>query len=93
MAFSGAVKLADLDDFMAPAQDCIKPLIDEAKEKKKAKDALASGSKEKEEKEKEKRGIIKLDLAEQGIGHFDQIKTTKTETAKITLDDCLACSG
>ena len=34
MSFSGAVKIADgFDDFLAPSQSCIKPLIDAAAQK------------------------------------------------------------
>lgn len=78
MAFSGAVKLGDLDDFLAPSQACIKPQIDEAKAKK----------------SKQEGGSVKIEMdMSDDFGHFDQINTTAKSTAAITLADCLACSG
>jgi len=66
--FSGVLKLTDLDDFIAPSQECIKPVKVEQK----------SG-----------RGVIRID--------DDGTDVTKEppiyEKAKITLNDCLACSG
>ena len=30
--FSGVVKIADIDDYITPSQNCIKPLLDKEKE-------------------------------------------------------------
>ena len=30
--FSGVVKIADIDDYITPSQNCIKPMIDKEKE-------------------------------------------------------------
>lgn len=79
MAFSGAVMLGDLDDFLTPAQACVKPQIDEAKKRNNT-------------EEKGGRVTIQMDMSDD-IGHFNQIETTNNETAAITLADCLACSG
>ena len=74
--FSGALKLTDLDDFITPSQECIKPV---KVEKKPGKGAAA----------------IKLKVDSDGsyIEVDKQGTQTKLEKAKITLNDCLACSG
>ncbi|CAG8484006.1 10470_t:CDS:2 [Ambispora gerdemannii] len=75
MAFSGAVILTDLNDYIAPSQACIKPV-----EIKKNQGDGAPVS-------------IKID---DFGGHFEVSQDgseTKLETASITLNDCLACSG
>eukprot|EP00800_Vazella_pourtalesii_P000732 TRINITY_DN1063_c0_g1_i2.p1 TRINITY_DN1063_c0_g1~~TRINITY_DN1063_c0_g1_i2.p1 ORF type:complete len:457 (-),score=109.27 TRINITY_DN1063_c0_g1_i2:570-1940(-) len=56
--FSGILKLTDLDDFITPSQECIKPV---------QRPSRSSG----------------------GV----PTESTKLETAKISLNDCLACSG
>ncbi|XP_064089535.1 cytosolic Fe-S cluster assembly factor narfl-like [Macrobrachium nipponense] len=65
--FSGVLKLSDLDDFISPSQDCVKPVKVEAK----------TG-----------RGVIQIE-----DDALDSLSTPKYEKAKITLSDCLACSG
>ncbi|XP_077980347.1 cytosolic Fe-S cluster assembly factor narfl-like [Glandiceps talaboti] len=71
--FSGALQITDLDDFITPSQECIKPVKVERK----------AG------------GIAKIKIEDDGS--YFQISgdgsATKLEKAKITLDDCLACSG
>eukprot|EP00457_Paulinella_chromatophora_P007364 gb/GEZN01007387.1/.p1 GENE.gb/GEZN01007387.1/~~gb/GEZN01007387.1/.p1 ORF type:complete len:505 (-),score=73.67 gb/GEZN01007387.1/:30-1490(-) len=85
--FSGAVKLANLDDFLAPSQACIKPLLQE---------------KDNEKDKKNKGPSVKIDLDMSGVqesssilpGHFKQIKMNATKkTATVSLNDCLACNG
>eukprot|EP00471_Norrisiella_sphaerica_P003306 CAMPEP_0184489920 /NCGR_PEP_ID=MMETSP0113_2-20130426/16656_1 /TAXON_ID=91329 /ORGANISM="Norrisiella sphaerica, Strain BC52" /LENGTH=504 /DNA_ID=CAMNT_0026873581 /DNA_START=30 /DNA_END=1544 /DNA_ORIENTATION=- len=103
--FSGAVKLADINDFLAPSQACIKPQLD-AKKRLKEKQMNASResqsvSRNQSGKRRRRRGIkleVKMDTEESSlgdtVGHFDQIKASSDgKTAKITLNDCLACSG
>ncbi|KAB0401612.1 hypothetical protein E2I00_007270, partial [Balaenoptera physalus] len=72
--FSGALQLTDLDDFIAPSQDCIKPMRVDKK----------PGS-----------GAAKIHI--ENDGSYFQVSqdggTKKLERAKISLDDCLACSG
>ncbi|XP_062517412.1 cytosolic Fe-S cluster assembly factor narfl-like [Corticium candelabrum] len=72
--FSSALRLTDLDDFIAPSQDCIKPVKVER----------LPGSKAGK-------------LAIENDGDYYQIDEQGTKTplpkAKITLNDCLACSG
>ena len=73
MAFSGAVTLTDLNDYITPGQECIKPV----------------------------ETVKKSEMVTVGIRHetgsLYQISVDGTEQdlekAKITLNDCLACSG
>ncbi|XP_058894466.1 cytosolic iron-sulfur assembly component 3 isoform X2 [Kogia breviceps] len=72
--FSGALQLTDLDDFIAPSQDCIKPMRVDKR----------PGS-----------GVAKIHIKDDG-SYFQVSQdggTKKLERAKISLDDCLACSG
>ncbi|XP_027990042.2 cytosolic iron-sulfur assembly component 3 isoform X4 [Eptesicus fuscus] len=72
--FSGALQLTDLDDFIGPSQDCIKPMKIDKK--------LGSG-------------VAKIHIEDDG-SYFQVSQdggTRKLERARISLDDCLACSG
>ncbi|CAL1280211.1 unnamed protein product [Larinioides sclopetarius] len=71
--FSGALQLIDLNDFITPSQECIKPVKLEKKENK-------GGS------------IVVTDEGDYFEKNEDGTKE-KLEKAKITLNDCLACSG
>lgn len=68
--FSGIVKIADIDDYITPSQNCIKPI-------------------------QEGTGKIKFDMNEKKLvlEKPDLIKTDKNNAAKVSLTDCLACSG
>ncbi|KAM4025216.1 cytosolic iron-sulfur assembly component 3 [Anomaloglossus baeobatrachus] len=72
--FSGVLQLTDLDDYIGPSQDCIKPVKVEKKPGK---------------------GAAKIRIEDDGS--YFQISqdgaSQKLEKAKITLNDCLACSG
>nr|XP_004652190.1 cytosolic iron-sulfur assembly component 3 isoform X1 [Jaculus jaculus] len=72
--FSGALQLTDLDDFIGPSQDCIKPV----KVNKKPGSSLA-----------------KIQIEDDGS--YFQVSpdgvAQKLEKAKVSLNDCLACSG
>ncbi|NWV22886.1 NARFL factor, partial [Origma solitaria] len=72
--FSGVLQLTELDDFIAPSQECIKPVKVDKKPGK-------AGAK------------IKIEAD----GSYFQVnqdgEAQKLEKAKITLNDCLACSG
>ena len=89
MSFSGAVKIADVTDYLVPSQACIKPLMD-------SKQSVKSNT--------SARGVVELDIDTMDSiqpGHFNQIRDVITNTngesidnkAMITLNDCLACSG
>ncbi|KAF9124734.1 hypothetical protein BGW39_007939 [Mortierella sp. 14UC] len=73
MAFSGALTLSDLNDFISPSQACIKPV-------EVAKTA-------------ETQGAIKVDNSGSYYEVSQDGSETKLETATISLNDCLACSG
>ncbi|KAG1967140.1 protein NAR1 [Pimephales promelas] len=72
--FSGVLQLTDLDDFITPSQECVKPVKVE---------------------KKQGRSVAKIQIEDDGSYfqvHQDGQKQ-KLEKAKITLNDCLACSG
>ncbi|XP_059717770.1 cytosolic iron-sulfur assembly component 3 isoform X2 [Haemorhous mexicanus] len=72
--FSGVLQLTELDDFIAPSQECIKPV-----------------------KVDKKPGKAAAKIRIEADGSYFQInqdgEAQKLEKAKITLNDCLACSG
>ncbi|XP_072916817.1 cytosolic Fe-S cluster assembly factor narfl isoform X1 [Hemitrygon akajei] len=72
--FSGVLQLTDLNDFITPSQECVKPVKVEKKQGKSS-------------------GIIRIE----NDGSYTQLNqdggVQKLEKAKITLNDCLACSG
>ncbi|CAK6964786.1 cytosolic Fe-S cluster assembly factor narfl [Scomber scombrus] len=72
--FSGVLQLTDLDDFITPSQECIKPV-----------------------KVEKKRGASVAKIQIEDDGSYFQVNQDggkqKLEKAKITLNDCLACSG
>lgn len=97
--FSTAVKLTDIDDYITPAQQCIKPLLTA----KPSAPTFTSTSTTTSSSIQ-----LTLDYEDIGIaqnkksnlnantsgGHFNQIKLDATKkTATITLSDCLSCSG
>ncbi|KAJ0001427.1 hypothetical protein NQD34_006447 [Periophthalmus magnuspinnatus] len=72
--FSGVLQLTDLDDFITPSQECVKPVKVEKKQGK---------------------SVAKIQIEDDGS--YIQVNQDggkqKLERAKITLNDCLACSG
>nr|XP_057905019.1 cytosolic Fe-S cluster assembly factor narfl [Doryrhamphus excisus] len=72
--FSGVLQLTDLDDFITPSQECVKPVKVEKKTGK---------------------SVAKIQIEDDGS--YVQINQEghkqKLQKAKITLNDCLACSG
>ncbi len=70
--FSGVLQLTDLDDFITPSQECVKPV----------------------KIEKNEGGVAKIQIEDDGSYYqLNAGNKTKLEKAKITLNDCLACSG
>ncbi|XP_028410171.1 cytosolic iron-sulfur assembly component 3-like [Dendronephthya gigantea] len=70
--FSGVLQLTDLDDFITPSQECVKPV----------------------KIEKREGGVAKIKVEDDGSYYqLNAGSKTKLEKAKITLNDCLACSG
>eukprot|EP00752_Nemacystus_decipiens_P011686 g10371.t1 len=93
-----SVFLGDLDDFIAPGQACINPLFTTAD------DAKASAARAPETSSGSNGGAaMVLELEDDGVPldamaveeavKPDLIKASNTQTAKVSLDDCLACSG
>ncbi|KAI0344850.1 iron hydrogenase [Trametopsis cervina] len=86
MAFSGALTLTDLNDFLSPAQACIKPVEQTNAPANHPDEGLASTE-------------IRVDSA----GSYYEVSADglkkgtgaqqKLQTAEISLNDCLACSG
>ncbi|KAM4656918.1 cytosolic iron-sulfur assembly component 3 isoform 1-T1 [Amazona ochrocephala] len=72
--FSGVLQLTDLDDYIGPSQECIKPV-----------------------KVEKKLGKAAAKIRIEADGSYFQVNqdggAQKLEKAKITLNDCLACSG
>ncbi|XP_068575201.1 cytosolic Fe-S cluster assembly factor narfl [Cebidichthys violaceus] len=72
--FSGVLQLTDLDDFITPSQECVKPVKVEKKHGK---------------------SVARIQIEDDGS--YVQVNRDggkqKLEKAKITLNDCLACSG
>ncbi|NXG09697.1 NARFL factor, partial [Sakesphorus luctuosus] len=72
--FSGVLRLTDLDDFIGPAQECVKPV-----------------------KVEKQAGTAAAKIRIEADGSYFQIHqdgaAQRLEKAKITLNDCLACSG
>ncbi|WFD35295.1 Cytosolic Fe-S cluster assembly factor nar1 [Malassezia cuniculi] len=73
MAFSGALTLTDLNDYLGPSQACIKPVNAPAYEPT---------------------GETEIAIDNGGVYETGGARErTRLETAQISLNDCLACSG
>ena len=82
--FSGAIIISDMDDFIRPSQECIKPV---QVEKKKA----ADGSKRIHRRiEIDQESGAVSEISSDDKKEEEKIQLKKVE---ITLADCLACSG
>lgn len=103
MAFSGGVKLGDLDDFINLAQDCVKPLIEAAAGGGAAKldgsgmdSALQRGNMalaaEPVVPLVQRPNLIKAREKRVEAGE-DGAPAKKAQIGQVTLSDCLACSG
>ncbi|MES1918850.1 hypothetical protein MHBO_000746 [Bonamia ostreae] len=78
--FSTGIKIADINDYVNLETDCI---FDESKESPKNKSIKIS-----------QKNLVSIKSQSKAKSHFNQIRTNpKTKNAKITLEDCLACSG
>ena len=73
MAFSGVLQLTDLDDFITPSQECIKPV----KVEKKIATANSKGAK------------IKIEADGSYLEELNDGSMKKLPKAQITLADCL----
>ncbi|KAF8070133.1 iron hydrogenase [Lyophyllum atratum] len=88
MAFSGALTLTDLNDFITPSQACIKPVQQSNKPEEKDPGAAAT------EIQIDRSGAY-YEVAPNGnsIPNVNTPAPKKLEQAQINLNDCLACSG
>jgi len=95
--FSGVVKIADIDDYITPSQNCIKPIS----EAPMMKNNINKENVITDQKGKKAKLIIGLnDEAQNSEFNSDfiepdliKLKNPETKSAKITLNDCLACNG
>lgn len=100
MAFSGALTLTDLNDYLGPSQACIKPVS--------GKDAPGEEQAQGADAEQRPAGSASTEIAIDADGTYFESSTsaqqqqsgpsqprerTRLETAEISLNDCLACSG
>ncbi|SJX63032.1 related to NAR1-similarity to human nuclear prelamin A recognition factor [Sporisorium reilianum f. sp. reilianum] len=93
MAFSGALTLTDLNDYLGPSQACIKPV----------EGADAPSSSEATSPEAAASASTQIAIDHDGSYYESAAPSTSTaskprlrtklETAEISLNDCLACSG
>lgn len=81
--FSIGLRLGDLDDYIQPSQECVKPV------QQKPQGAAGAPAASAEEKR------AKIELAEDGaaVEVDDAGRRTALQAATVTLNDCLACSG
>ncbi|PWN41338.1 iron hydrogenase [Ceraceosorus guamensis] len=107
MAFSGALTLTDLNDYLGPSQACIKPVSgDTAKPNSEAANVIseaggastaisidADGSYYESRSSVHNDGGVSSTAASGSTSDNQPRARTKLETAQISLDDCLACSG
>ncbi|PVV00973.1 hypothetical protein BB560_004627 [Smittium megazygosporum] len=77
MSFSSGLRITDLNDYLAPEQDCIKPVS----LPKKAKPSFSF---------RDNNTIDQVGGISASLGNLQPLPT---EEAKINLADCLACSG
>jgi len=82
--FSGGVKLGDLDDFISPSQECVKPLIEAAGGKGARLDTVDIQEPIKKEPLVQRPNLIKKKTSS---------SDPKATIGQVTLSDCLACSG
>lgn len=91
--FSGALQLTDLDDFITPSQECIKPVeINKTKTKTGSKISIKGDGLYYESEEVI---IYCFNYPIRLLLHFFlfQAGSAKLQKVEITLADCLACSG
>ncbi|KAI0356294.1 iron hydrogenase [Trametes cingulata] len=88
MAFSGALTLTDLNDFITPSQACIKPV--EQTNKPEPQDAGAAATQIQVDSSG---SYYEVSANAPSAGQSGEGTKQKLTTAEISLNDCLACSG
>lgn len=93
--FSGALQITNLDDFITPSQECIKPAEIKTTGKTKTGSKISIQNDGYYETSEVRRNIAQISTYHQvnNINHWNQLGTYKLEKVEITLADCLACSG
>ena len=101
--FSGIVKIADIDDYITPSQNCVKPLIDKAMNKVAENESKPNlnGSQIKAKitiedslnPPEEYINFNQVDINTNIKPDLIKIKDKSTKSAKVSLNDCLACNG
>ena len=97
-SFAGSVMLGDLNDFIAPSQSCVNPLfaVPSSSASTSASTATSGDGTAAPDDARDPRGVAKISLSSgifSGIAEPNLIKASATKTAKVSLNDCLACSG
>eukprot|EP01084_Bolivina_argentea_P178781 309020_1 len=95
---SNSVRLSNLDDFITPSQKCVNPLFSDKKRGWGYENSSASAGGglvlELEPDEPFRGATAEPEMQQQQQRRRpDLIKSTTKQTATITLNDCLACSG
>jgi len=98
--FSGTIKILDIDDYIKPSQECIKPLIQAKKSTKMQietnsddfKIPLKASFSTGKTQDTANANLVELYNTTGNIKP-DLIKKSSENTAKVSLNDCLACSG
>ncbi|KAG5635581.1 hypothetical protein H0H81_010746 [Sphagnurus paluster] len=88
MAFSGALTLTDLNDFITPSQACIKPVQELNKPEEKDRSAAAT-----EIQIDGSGAYYEVNQNNSSKNSATLAPAKKLEQAQINLNDCLACSG
>jgi hypothetical protein len=77
--FSNVIQVNDLDDFIGPGTECIKPIPASSSKTKKSSPGISK---------------IKISTETDNENEMvSESSSKKLEKAQISLDDCLACSG
>ncbi len=96
---SNSVRLRDLDDFITPSQKCVNPLFsDKTRGWGNENGTTSAGGGlvlelEPDEAIRETTLGPEVQQQQQQRRRPDLIKSTTKQTATVTLNDCLACSG
>ncbi|KAF8577747.1 iron hydrogenase [Ramaria rubella] len=89
MAFSGALTLADLNDFITPSQACIKP-VEQVKSEEEVAEPGAAATEIRVDSSGSYYEVAAPFAARKSA---QPTASRRLKTAQISLNDCLACSG
>jgi len=92
--FASSVMLGDLNDFISPSQACVNPLF--ASDGTDAKNGSKAAGTAGEGDNSEALPKVGLRIDSDALESFAEpnlIRSSQTQTARVSLSDCLACSG